>query len=72
MQILKLLVAMCAMVSAQHDSSKCNSGSTGTNPCCYNLDIFAGFPDASCNDGYDDGYPRADNVCTPEESGSSS
>ena len=68
MQILKLLVAMCAIVSAQHDSSKCNSGSTGTEPCCYDLDPFGDETnDGFCNDGYD---VERIGYCTSEESGS--
>ena len=58
---------MCAIVSAQHDSSKCNSGSTGTEPCCryWGSDGWEG----SCNDGYD--VESLDGDCTPEESGQS-
>lgn len=34
MQFFKLIVAMSAMVSAQHDGTKCNGDSTGTDSCC--------------------------------------
>ena len=66
MQFFKLLVAMSAMVSAQHDATKCDGDSYGSNQCCSYSKYFA-----DCYDNYVVTYVESE-TCTREEAGSSS
>ena len=65
MQFFKLLVAMSAMVSAQHDASKCEGTSLGTDPCCANFEDWA-----DCADKYVAVYVESEK-CSRSEAGSS-
>ena len=65
MQFFKLLVAMTAMVSAQHDASKCDGNSMGSNSCCASFESAA-----DCDDNYVVVYVDSES-CTRAEAGSS-
>ena len=65
MQFFKLLVAMSALVSAQHDASKCFGDSEGPEKCCASSKF-----NAYCLDSYVSRYEQSEKCTYAEALGS--